>query len=282
MVFCDSGASWPVHMLRFRVLKKILGLSTPQSCVRPATTPDNQNPIMSPVTKKRRTDPENASASEASSDAESLSAVSDEEMGVEDEVVEGSSDKSGSESEVDEAEVDGQSSVDSKKRKQKKPRNTEGVTSEQEKTQAVSDMYEYKSNVFRMETEELLKEVRLNYQKRLAPAEKMLHKLKSAIEAFPEHLNIPVGFNSWSKSRAGLTAESQIGQVEMEMRKRKINIPFPDPKPAKGVMYKFSYAKPSYINIVGSYALKTAIKQDEGFSIDLVLTMPTVRLPPYN
>lgn len=62
------------------------------------------------------------------------------------------------------------------------------------------------------------------------------------------------------------------------MRKRKISIPFPDPKPAADVMYKFSYSKPSYINVVGGYALKTAIKQSEGFSIDLVLTMPSVCL----
>lgn len=60
------------------------------------------------------------------------------------------------------------------------------------------------------------------------------------------------------------------------MKKRKISIPFPSPKPAADVMYKFSYAKPSYINIVGGYALKTAIKQTEGFSIDLVLSMPSV------
>lgn len=148
---------------------------------------------MSPVTKKRRTDPENGSASEASSDAGSVNAASDEEIEIEDEVVEGSSDD---EAEVEETEADGKSSADSKKRKQKNPRNAGGVTSEQEKAQAVSDMYEYKSNVFRMETDELLKEVRLSHQKRMAPAEKVLHKLKSVIEALPERLDIPVGFDS--------------------------------------------------------------------------------------
>lgn len=161
---------------------------------------------MSPVTKKRRTDPENGSASEASSDAGSVNAASDEEIEIEDEVVEGSSDESGDEAEVEETEADGKSSADSKKRKQKKPRNAMGVTSEQEKAQAVSDMYEYKSNVFRMETEELLKEVRLSYQKRMAPAEKVLHKLKSVIEALPERLDIPVGFNSRAERRKWLMA----------------------------------------------------------------------------
>lgn len=159
---------------------------------------------MSPVTKKRRTDPENASVSEASSDAGSANIALDEE--IEDEAVEGSSDESGDEAEVEELEADGKPNVDSKKRKQKKPRNAGGVTSEQEKTQAVSDMYEYKSNVFRMETEELLKEVRLNYQKRMVPAEKVLHKLKSIIEALPERLDISVGLNFWFERRIGLMA----------------------------------------------------------------------------
>jgi len=63
------------------------------------------------------------------------------------------------------------------------------------------------------------------------------------------------------------------------MKKRKIHIPFPEPKPAKDVQYQFSFAKPSYVNVAGSYALKTAIKQKEGLSIDLVLTMPFVRRP---
>lgn len=61
------------------------------------------------------------------------------------------------------------------------------------------------------------------------------------------------------------------------MKKRKIYIPFPEPRPAKDVQYQFSYAKPSYVNVAGSYALKTLIKQKEGLSIDLVLTMPSVR-----
>lgn len=146
---------------------------------------------MGPVTKKRRTDPEDASAPEIVSDAESVNAISDEEMEVDEEVVEGSPDESGDDAEISDA--GGKPSIDSKKRKQKKGTAVGGVVSEQEKAQAVSDMYEYKSNVFRMETEELLKEVRLSYQKRMAPAEKVLHKLKSVIEAIPERLDIPVG-----------------------------------------------------------------------------------------
>lgn len=63
------------------------------------------------------------------------------------------------------------------------------------------------------------------------------------------------------------------------MGKRKVHLPFPEPKPAMDVKYKFSYTKPAYINVAGSYALKTVVKQSDGFTIDLVLQMPSVRLP---
>lgn len=61
------------------------------------------------------------------------------------------------------------------------------------------------------------------------------------------------------------------------MKKRKIYIPFPEPRPTQSIQYDFSYTKPSYVNIAGSYALKTLVKQKEGISVDLVLTMPPVR-----
>ncbi|KAH0612567.1 uncharacterized protein H6S33_008947 [Morchella sextelata] len=202
---------------------------------------------MAPVTKKRRTDNRKISAMEVASDSVPENFSTDE---VEDKA-DGSEMESSGEDDIETP------NANQKERKQRKRKGADGGVSEKEKAQAVSDMYEYKSNVFRMETEELLKEVRLNYQKRMAPVERVLHRLKSIIEAIPESLDIP------------------ICEAEKEMNRRKINIPFPDPKPAKDVMYKFSYAKPSYINIVGGYALKTLIKQSEGFSIDLIVSMPS-------
>ena len=47
------------------------------------------------------------------------------------------------------------------------------------------NMYEYKSNVFRMETDEMLAEVRVDYQKRMGSVEKALHKLKNIIDNIP-------------------------------------------------------------------------------------------------
>lgn len=57
-------------------------------------------------------------------------------------------------------------------------------------------------------------------------------------------------------------------------KSHKINIPFPDPKPDKNVAYKLSYAPPSNINVIGSYALKTMTKTDDKLEVDLVVTMP--------
>lgn len=49
------------------------------------------------------------------------------------------------------------------------------------------DMYEHKSNVFRMETDEMLAEVKVDYQKRMRSVEKILHKLKNIIDNIPRN-----------------------------------------------------------------------------------------------
>ena len=51
-------------------------------------------------------------------------------------------------------------------------------------------------------------------------------------------------------------------------------MPFPDPKPDKNAAYKLAYSKPSNINVIGSYALKTMVKNDNPLSIDMVVGMP--------
>ena len=59
--------------------------------------------------------------------------------------------------------------------------------------QAVGEMYSYKSNVFRMETEEMLNEVAFNYgSKRVAAVEQTLHRLKDLIDAVPERKGLKV------------------------------------------------------------------------------------------
>ena len=67
-----------------------------------------------------------------------------------------------------------------------------------------------------------------------------------------------------------------MAEAEKDMiKKHKINIPFPT-KPGKDIKYKFAYEKPSYVNVVGSFALKTMVKESSGNNVDFVVQMPSV------
>ncbi|GAO48189.1 Nrap protein [Saitoella complicata NRRL Y-17804] len=115
----------------------------------------------------------------------------------------------------------------------------------------------YKSNIFKLEIDELLSEVRLNLEK-MKSVEKALHHLRNVIDSIPE------------------TTETSLLAFEENMsKKHKIQVPFCEPRPSADAQYKFSYRKPANINLVGSYALKTVIKQPEGFNVDVAITMPS-------
>ena len=78
------------------------------------------------------------------------------------------------------------------------PKSAPTPQKQQMTAQAVGEMHGYKSNVFRMETEEMLHEVALNYgSKRMSAIEKTLHQLKSAIDAIPERKGLKVGIPQW-------------------------------------------------------------------------------------
>lgn len=51
-------------------------------------------------------------------------------------------------------------------------------------------------------------------------------------------------------------------------------VPFPELRPDKTTAYKLAYAKPSNVNVVGSYPLKTMEKADSTMVIDMVVTIP--------
>ena len=50
----------------------------------------------------------------------------------------------------------------------------------------------YKSNLFKLQMDELLAELRPSYKRRMVKAEKALHKLKRLIEAIPTRDPLPV------------------------------------------------------------------------------------------
>ncbi|KAI9797879.1 MAG: hypothetical protein M1833_005079 [Piccolia ochrophora] len=114
-----------------------------------------------------------------------------------------------------------------------------------------------KSNMFKLQVDEMLAEVTPQYEDRMGPTEDALRAIKSLIEDLPEV--------------EGLT----IVEAERDLQKsHKIAIPFPSPRPSKDTNYKFAYAKPSNINVVGGYALKTVIDSQDPILIDLAVTMP--------
>ncbi|CAO3585866.1 unnamed protein product [Absidia cylindrospora] len=115
----------------------------------------------------------------------------------------------------------------------------------------------YKSNIFKLELDELLQEVNVKYDKH-ATLEKALHHLKSIFDAIP----------------AG--KESLLLDFEFIMaKKHNIKVPFPQPRPASDSQYKFKFIKPSSINVVGSYALKTVTKTKGQFNVDVTVEMPS-------
>ncbi|KAH7378732.1 pre-rRNA processing protein Utp22 [Pyrenochaeta sp. MPI-SDFR-AT-0127] len=115
----------------------------------------------------------------------------------------------------------------------------------------------FKSNLFKLQVDELLEQVKPKYGKKEAPAENAMRTLKSIIEQIPSRDPLP------------------IPEAEKTLRSAGVSIPFPNPRPPKDAMYKLQYERPASVNATGSYPLKTATRSEDGLSIDLVVTMPT-------
>ncbi|KAG9231053.1 pre-rRNA processing protein-like protein Utp22, partial [Amylocarpus encephaloides] len=118
----------------------------------------------------------------------------------------------------------------------------------------------FKSSMFKYQVDYLLEEVRPKYEKRFEKAVETLNSLKGWIEAI--------------EPRAPLNVAEASKTLQKE---HKISVPFPSPKPDKNLAYKFAYEKPSSINVVGSYPLKTMTKSSEigsSLAIDMLVVMP--------
>ncbi|KAI9717419.1 MAG: hypothetical protein M1812_004771 [Candelaria pacifica] len=135
-------------------------------------------------------------------------------------------------------------------------------TGRPDRTDAILQSQEYnggtfKSNMFRLQVDELLAEVRPDSIARVDAIEEALRKIKGFIEAAPDRCPMNV-----------LEAENQLrGSC-------KITVPFAEPRPTKDAKYRVAYLKPKYINVVGSYVLKTFTKTKEIWSVDLLVSMP--------
>ncbi|KAI9752797.1 MAG: hypothetical protein M4579_005472 [Chaenotheca gracillima] len=115
-----------------------------------------------------------------------------------------------------------------------------------------------RSTMFKLQVDELLSEIRPNYQRKKESLDGVLQRLKTVIEQLPER------------------EAKGIQEAERDAYKSdKITIPFPDPKPPKDANYKVAYSKPTSINVVGSFALKTASKENGIITVDLAVVMPS-------
>ncbi|KAF2199765.1 Nrap protein [Delitschia confertaspora ATCC 74209] len=114
----------------------------------------------------------------------------------------------------------------------------------------------YKSNMFKLQLDELLEQVKPKYGKKEASAERAMRTLKTLIEQIP--------------SRGPLS----IPEAEKLFKSSKIAIPFPKPLPPKDAKYKLQFERPASVNATGSYPLKISTRTNEELVIDMVVTMP--------
>ncbi|KAG0297764.1 hypothetical protein BGZ96_004955 [Linnemannia gamsii] len=144
-----------------------------------------------------------------------------------------------------------------------KPRNPMGVKNsslykaptndEIQGLQESSDLF--KSNIFKLQIEELLKEVQIDYKK-AQPLEAALRKLKEIFDRTPAH------------------QELSLAAIKANMKKKSVVIPFPSPEPSSDIQYTFGYSAPSAMHLVGSFPLKTVAKSRDGWSVDVAVEMP--------
>ncbi|KAK6465065.1 Nrap protein [Scheffersomyces coipomensis] len=118
----------------------------------------------------------------------------------------------------------------------------------------------FKSNIFKLQIDELMKELRIK-ESNIHKIEKALHRLHDLITKIP-----PV-------------SKLTLQQAENHFNSKKVVIPFPDPKPTK-LNYTFSYLPPEDVSLVGSFGLKTGIAQPQGSTIDVAIVMPRELFQP--
>ncbi|KAK3677175.1 U3 snoRNP protein [Recurvomyces mirabilis] len=116
----------------------------------------------------------------------------------------------------------------------------------------------FKSNMFKLQVDELLAQIRPRRGKREEAVDQALHALKTTFDSME-----PVAPLSVSEARRKLLTTS------------KVSVPFPSPGPPKDAKYTLQHAKPAGINVVGSYPLKTNSRTDTVLKVDMMVAMPS-------
>lgn len=113
----------------------------------------------------------------------------------------------------------------------------------------------FKSNIFKLQIDELLQQVKLK-DSHILKVEKFLHMLHDMINEVPD----------WE--------EKSLAEADAFFKGKVVTIPYVDPKPdVAHTNYKFDYKAPD-ISLIGSFALKAGIYQPSGSTVDILLTMP--------
>lgn len=114
----------------------------------------------------------------------------------------------------------------------------------------------FKSSIFKLQVDELLGQIRPKHGKRERDVESALHTLK--------------GFIDELHPKGPLT----VDEAERYLLRNKIAIPFPESRPPKDARYKLAYEKPAFVNVVGSFPLKTGSRSRNVLEVDMVVQMP--------
>ncbi|QIX00581.1 hypothetical protein AMS68_006098 [Peltaster fructicola] len=114
-----------------------------------------------------------------------------------------------------------------------------------------------KSSMLKAQITQLLQQLRPKHTAREVEAEEALHLIKTTIDVVP--------------AQGPFTLDS----ARKVLMREKVAIPFPSPAPAEDSNLKFAYEKPSSINVVGSYPMKTANRARKFLYVDMVAQMPS-------
>lgn len=118
----------------------------------------------------------------------------------------------------------------------------------------------FKSNLFKLQMDDLLKDISVNYEK-CKGLEAMFWKLKTIFENMQDQ------------------PETDLNHIVSHLKKAyDIEIPFPNPQPhSESIKYTFGFRKPTNVRIVGSYLLQTVTKgRTGGLNADMMVEMPAV------
>jgi len=170
------------------------------------------------------------------------------------------------ENDFEDLEDDNMGSPDSKAKSSSKPSSKSSLYKipTNDEIHALKDTSElFKSNIFKLQMDELLSEVRLNFDK-IKPLETVLHQIRSKILGLTDIEELP------------------LNEAINKMKSQGIEIPFPEVAPSKTAKYKLAFKTPSVIRVVGSLLLRTITKTRNGFNVDLAVEMPKVYIIIYH